>query len=121
MKKEEFKDFQGNRYTLPDLDEGSKRDERYTLLNFSYNNRYFLFLDNSKGNEKLLMFELQILKEDNEDAQEKEKESSKKSGGKKTKSSAAQSEANQGYQYHYQFNLVYELNVGKSKMWKESL
>jgi len=96
MKKEEFKDFQGNRYTLPDLDEGSKRDERYTLLNFSYNNRYFLFLDNSKGNEKLLMFELQILKEDNEDVQ---------------------TEANQGYQ----FNLVYELNVGKSKMWKESL
>jgi len=45
MKKEEFKDFQGNRYTPSDLDEGSKRDERYTLLNFSYNNRYFLFLD----------------------------------------------------------------------------
>ena len=100
MKKEEFKDFQGNRYTPSDLDEGSKRDERYTLLNFSYNNRYFLFLDNSKGNEKLLMFELQILKED-----------------KDANCIHNQSEANQGYQ----FNLVYELNVGKSKMWKESL
>ena len=71
MKKEEFKDFQGNRYTPSDLDEGSKKgkennyqDERYTLLNFSYNNRYFLFLDNKVGNEKLLMFELQILKKD---------------------------------------------------------
>lgn len=71
MKKEEFKDFQGNRYAPSDLDEGSKRGERYTLLNFSYNNRYFLFLDNTKGNEKLLMFELQISKEDNDDLQSK--------------------------------------------------
>jgi hypothetical protein len=57
-------------------------------------------LDNSKGNEKLLMFELQILKEDDD-----------------ANCVHNQSEANQGYQ----FNLVYELNVGKSKMWKESL
>ena len=76
------------------------------LINFSYDNKYYLFLDNTRGEEKLLLFQLKHSKSATNPSFLGEREehgdlSDKKNHGK------------------FAFFFLYELSVGRSKMWRE--
>jgi hypothetical protein len=69
-----FKDFEGNYYnpvkdsTNPkehhEVNKDADEFKKLELINFDFTNRFFLFLDKTKGAEKLLMFELKTYNND---------------------------------------------------------
>jgi hypothetical protein len=76
------------------------------LINFSYDNKNYLFLDNTQGQEKLLLFQLKHSKSNKNpsflgDRQDEDHINDKKNHGK------------------FAFSYVYELSVGRSKMWRD--
>ena len=96
--------------------------KKLELINFSYNNKFYLFVEKTNGQHRLLMFELKIYK---------------KGSAKRAREAEAENKANEGKSLPtiedipappectdneiYSFVLFYELNVGESKLWIDSI
>ena len=134
--KKKFKDFEGNYYnpvqdsTNPkehfEVDKDADEFKKLELINFDFTNRFFLFLDKTKGAEKLLMFELKTY--NNDSGSDGAPPASKPSGPKflqkiKTKAFGLEPEDQQAkpeiIDEEYSFVFLYQLKVGDSKLWQD--
>ena len=102
--------------------------KKLELINFSYNNKFYLFVEKNDGQHRLLMFELKIYKKDSSPqakarlAKQAEIDLKAKKGTGITPTLAdipAPPECTDNE--IYSFVLFYELNVGESKLWIDSI
>lgn len=129
--KQTFTDFEGKDYNpksdsekINDEDNSADRHKnpfkKLQLINFSFNNKFYLFLEKTTGQERFLMFELKIYNKGS-GFHEKKKDKGLFSSFKTPDPIVEQIEPENEMNEDYSFVLLYELNVGESKLWLESI